>query len=118
MFGDRGTWHVAQTSIRLVVRGRLVFDRLPLVVDWYGHAIRKGYKKLYWHDSPPHPDNPLLQITHPHHKHVPPDMKRHRIPDPGVAARPHTTAHEHHPPNPAVIGLPDRPEQGQCGCCD
>jgi hypothetical protein len=72
-------------DIRLVMRERLVFDRLPLVVDWYGYEIWKGHEKLYWYDSQPHPDDPLLQSTHPHHKHVPPDMKQHRVPAPGMS---------------------------------
>jgi hypothetical protein len=72
-------------DIRLVVRERLVFDRLPLVVDWYGYEIWQGHEKLYWYDSQPHPDDPLLQSTHPHHKHVPPDMKQHRVPAPGMS---------------------------------
>jgi len=72
-------------DIRLVVRERLVFDRLPLVVDWYGYEIWKGHEKLYWYDSQPHPDDPLLQSTHPHHKHIPPDMKQHRVPAPGMS---------------------------------
>lgn len=72
-------------DIRLVMRERLVFDRLPLVVDWYGYEIWKGHEKLYWYDSQPHPDDPLLQSTHPHHKNVPPDMKQHRVPAPGMS---------------------------------
>jgi hypothetical protein len=72
-------------DMRLVVRERLVFDRLPLVVDWYGYEIWKGHEKLYWYDSQPHPDDPLLQSTHPHHKHVPPGMKQHRVPAPGMS---------------------------------
>lgn len=27
--------------------------------------------KLYWYDSFPHPHDPLLASTHPHHKHAP-----------------------------------------------
>jgi hypothetical protein len=33
----------------------------------------------------PHPDIPDLQITHPHHKHIPPDIKHHRIPAAGLS---------------------------------
>lgn len=39
-------------------------------------------EKLYWYDSFPHPHDPSLASTHPHHKHIPPDIKRHRIPAP------------------------------------
>lgn len=72
-------------GIRLVVRERLSFDRLPLVVDWYGYEVWSGDEKLYWYDSQPHPDDSLLQSTHPHHKHLPPDMKHNRVPAPGMS---------------------------------
>jgi hypothetical protein len=32
-----------------------------------------------------HPNDPSLANTHPHHKHVPPDMKHHRIPAPDLS---------------------------------
>jgi len=40
--------------------------------------------KRYWYDSQPHPSDPELASTHPHHKHMPPDIKHHRIPAPGL----------------------------------
>ena len=67
-------------QIRLVVRERLVFRRLPVLIDWYGYEVWQGEGKLYWYDSQPHPNDPRLQSTHPHHKHIPPDIKHHRIP--------------------------------------
>lgn len=68
--------------VRLVVRERLVYHRLPAVIDEYGYEVWQGDEKLYWYDSQPHPDDTTLQSTHPHHKHVPPDIKHHRIPAP------------------------------------
>jgi hypothetical protein len=44
-----------------------------------------GKEKLYWYDSWPHPNDPTLASTHPHHKHIPPDIKHHRIPAPGLS---------------------------------
>lgn len=67
-------------GFRLIVRERLTYDRLPAVIDSYGHEIWRGKEKLCWYDSQPHPDEPTLQATHPHHKHVPPDMKHNRVP--------------------------------------
>jgi hypothetical protein len=32
-----------------------------------------------------YPHHPELASTHPHHKHVPPNIKRHRIPAPGLS---------------------------------
>ena len=72
-------------SIRLVVRERLIYDRLPITVDWYGYEVWQHDEKLYWYDSQPHPDDPLLQSTHPHHKQIPPDIKHNRIPAPGMS---------------------------------
>jgi len=40
--------------------------------------------KSYWYDSFPHPNDPSLASTHPHHKHVPPNIKRNRIPAPDL----------------------------------
>ena len=72
-------------EIRLVVRQRIVYHRLPAVIDSYGYEVWQGEQKRYWYDSQPHPDDVALQSTHPHHKHVPPDIKRNRVPAPGVS---------------------------------
>lgn len=50
----------------------------------YCRAGYPGKEKLYWYDSWPHPDNPALAVTHPHHKHIPPSIKHHRIPAPDL----------------------------------
>ena len=72
-------------EIRLVVRERILYHRLPAIIDWYGYEVWQGDEKLYWYDSQPHPDDPGLQSTHPHHKHIPPDIKHHRIPAPEMS---------------------------------
>lgn len=69
-------------DIRLVVRERILYDRLPVLIDWYGYEVWRGKEKLYWYDSQPHPDELLLQSTHPHHKHIPPEAKHNRVPAP------------------------------------
>jgi len=38
---------------------------------------------LYWYDPQPHPDDPSLASTFPHHKHAPPQIRRNRTPAPG-----------------------------------
>ncbi|MBK8049821.1 MAG: hypothetical protein IPK16_23570 [Anaerolineales bacterium] len=72
-------------GIRMIVRERIVYDRLPATIDWYGYEIWRDTQKLYWYDSQPHPNEPALQTTHPHHKHVPPDIKHNRVPAPGMS---------------------------------
>lgn len=87
MFSRRGTTLARVVGevefgheIRLVVRERLVFDRLPALIDGYGYEVWKGTAKIYWYDPQPHPNEPALASTHPHHKHIPPDIKHHRVP--------------------------------------
>jgi hypothetical protein len=46
---------------------------------------RRVGEKFCWYDSQPHPGDPLLVSTHPHHKHIPPDIKHHRIPAPEMS---------------------------------
>jgi hypothetical protein len=72
-------------GIRMVVRERILYHRLPAVIDWYGYEVWQDAEKLYWYDSQPHPHQPALQSTHPHHKHVPPDIKYNRIPAPRMS---------------------------------
>lgn len=72
-------------GFRLVIRERLVFDRLPVLIDSYGYEVWRGEEKLFWYDSQPHPDEPALRSTHPHHKHVPPDIKHNRVPAPEMS---------------------------------
>jgi hypothetical protein len=72
-------------DIRLVVRERIVYHRLPLVLDWYGYEVWHGEAKMYWYDSQPHPNDPDLASTHPHHKHIPPELKHNRVPAPNMS---------------------------------
>lgn len=48
--------------------------------DVYCRAHYADKHKMYWYDSWPHPHDSTLASTYPHHKHVPPDIKHHRIP--------------------------------------
>lgn len=51
----------------------------------YGYVVYQAGEKLYYYDSQPHPKDPSLASTFPHHKHIPPDIKHHRIPAPGIS---------------------------------
>jgi hypothetical protein len=58
-----------------------VFEYLDLtdgeLLD-YSYAIYRGEEKIRWYDSQPHPDNPDLASTFPHHRHEPPGIKQNR----------------------------------------
>jgi len=70
---------------RLIVKERLTFDTGPLVLNRYSYEVWHGDEKLSWYDSQPHPRDPTLASTHPHHQHIPPDIKHHRIPAPELS---------------------------------
>lgn len=71
-------------GFRLVVREKLSFDQIPGLIRGYGYEVWHHDVQLYWYDSQEHPDDAGLAATHPHHKHIPPDIKHHRIPAPGL----------------------------------
>jgi len=64
-------------GIRLRLRQELDFD--AGLIAAYGYEVYRGGERLFWYDDFPHPNDPTLAATYPHHKHVPPDIKRHRI---------------------------------------
>ena len=68
---------------RLRVREELDFDEK--LITAYGYEVYQNDGKLYWYDDFPHPNNPELASTHPHHKHIPPSIKHNRIPAPNMS---------------------------------
>ncbi|MFZ1753376.1 MAG: DUF6516 family protein [Caldilineaceae bacterium] len=76
---------VFHDGYRLAVRERLVFDEGPVVLVRYSYEIWRGQNQEYWYDPQPHPTDPSLALNHPHHKHVPPDIKHNRIAAPGLS---------------------------------
>lgn len=69
---------------KLVIRERLTSEEGDLRLERYSYEGWHNTDLLYWYDSQAHPDNPDLASTHPHHKHVPPDIKHNRIPARGL----------------------------------
>jgi len=69
---------------RLSIYERLAWDEAEIHIEGYGYEVWRSGEKLYWYDSQPHPTDPLLASTQPHHKHIPPDIKHHRMPAPGL----------------------------------
>ncbi|MEZ4865028.1 MAG: DUF6516 family protein [Caldilineaceae bacterium] len=70
-------------GFRLRLREELDFE--AALITSYGYEVYQGEEKLYWYDDYPHPNDPTLASTHPHHKHVPPNIKRNRVPAPGLS---------------------------------
>jgi len=70
-------------NIRLRMREELDFD--ASLITSYGYEVYQGEERLYWYDDFPHPNDPSLAATYPHHKHIPPNIKRNRIPAPKIS---------------------------------
>jgi len=80
-----------------VVQGAIYFRggyelRVSELVDFaagdildYGYEVWSQGQKLRWYDPQPHPNEPTLASTYPHHEHTPPDVKHHRVPAPGLS---------------------------------
>ena len=71
-------------DIRLNIAELFDFDDGQLDILQYGYVVWQNTERLYWYDSQAHPNDPTLASTHPHHKHVPPDIKHNRIPAPDL----------------------------------
>ena len=71
------------SGIRLRLRKEVDFDA-SLIVS-YGYEVYRGTERLYWYDDFPHPNDPDLASTFPHHKHVATDMRHNRIPAPQMS---------------------------------
>ena len=67
-----------KNNVKLSVKELIDFRKG--VIKAYSYKVLFKGKKQYWYDSQPHPDDVSLQSTHPHHKHIHPDIKHNRIP--------------------------------------
>ena len=70
-------------GFRLRLREEVDFD--AQVISSYGYEVYRDEERLYWDDDFPHPQDLTLASTLPHHKPIPPDIKRHRIPAPEIS---------------------------------
>jgi len=70
---------------RVVVKERVSFDAGAVNIEDYGYELWHNSEKIAWYDSQPHPTDSTLASTHPHHKHLPTDIKQHRIPAPHMS---------------------------------
>jgi len=76
---------IIETEFRLVAREWILYRQTTVTIRRYGYEVWRGDEKLYWYDSQPHPDDPKLKQNHPHHKHIPPDIKHNRVPAPEMS---------------------------------
>ena len=54
-------------------------------IQRYSYTVFRADEKIRWYDSEPHPQDPVLASTFPHHLHEPPRIKHNRKPAPGIS---------------------------------
>jgi len=65
-----------------------VYERVDFVqekIAYYSYEVYQEASLIYWYDPQPHPTDQTLASTHPHHKHMHPNIKHHRIPAPELS---------------------------------
>lgn len=70
-------------GVRLRMREEVDFD--AGLITAYGYEVYRGEERLYWYDDFPHPQDVALASTYPHHKHILPNLKHHRVPAPELS---------------------------------
>lgn len=74
---------VFSNNIRLRMREELDFE--SGLITSYGYEVYRFEERIYWYDDFPHPNDKILALSFPHHKHVNPDIKHNRIPAPEIS---------------------------------
>lgn len=70
-------------GFRLRLREEL--DFAAGLITSYGYQVYRGSERLFWYDDFPHPNDASLGGTFPHHQHLPPDIKKNRVPAPAMS---------------------------------
>lgn len=82
---------LAKLEGRVTFEGDVVLDVWELLdfdarqILNYSYEVYRAGEKILWYDPFEHPHMPELASTYPHHKHVLPDIKRNRVPAPGIS---------------------------------
>ena len=82
---------LAKVQGQVTFQGDIVLDVWELIdfdarrILNYSYELYRAGERILWYDPFEHPHIPELASTHPHHKHIPPDIKRHRVAAPGIS---------------------------------
>lgn len=72
-------------DFRIAFRERIQYLSKSVIITRYSYEIWRGAEQLSWYDPQPHPHIASLKKNHPHHKHIPPDIKHNRVPAPEMS---------------------------------
>ena len=84
------------------------------VIQGYSYAVNRGGERLYWYDPQPHPGDPGLASTNPHHKHIPPNIRRNRVPATGLSFDDPNLPHLIEEVQGILLASPPPPSETEC----
>jgi hypothetical protein len=82
---------LAKLEGQVIFEGNVILDIWELIdfaagrIRNYSYEIYLADEKIAWYDPFEHPHIAELASTYPHHKHIFPDLKHHRVPAPGIS---------------------------------
>jgi Family of unknown function (DUF6516) len=82
---------LAKLEGRIECQGGICIDVWELIdfastrIRSYSYEVYRSGEKICWYDSWEHPELPELASTFPHHRHIPPNLRDHRVPAPGIS---------------------------------
>jgi len=62
-----------------------LLDLSTRTIRSYSYELNHAGERIWWYDPTEHPEDATLSSSYPHHKHVQPDIKHHRIPAPELS---------------------------------
>jgi hypothetical protein len=83
--------YVAEVEGEVVFEGNYVLDVWEVLdlssgtIRMYSYELNHSGERIWWYDPTEHPGDPTLSSSYPHHKHIQPDIKHHRIPAPELS---------------------------------
>jgi hypothetical protein len=51
----------------------------------YSYELDRAGERIWWYDPTEHPADATLRSSYPHHKHIAPDIRHHRVPAPEIS---------------------------------
>ncbi len=81
----------AEVTGQLIFADEYIFEIWELLdlatqtIRSYSYELSRAGERLWWYDPMAHPQDPELQSSYPHHQHIQPDIKHHRVPAPQIS---------------------------------
>jgi hypothetical protein len=82
---------LAKLEGRVECRGGIHLEIWELIdfaarrIRTYSYEVYRDGEQICWYDACEHPEIPELASSFPHHRHIPPNLRDHRVAAPGIS---------------------------------